>query len=84
MLYIDQPVQAGFSYSSLINGTFNITTGDVTPADFSKGVPGEDEPFGPGVYGPGVFSDQSESRTTNNSVTSAKALWHFAESWLTE
>jgi hypothetical protein len=84
MLYIDQPVQAGFSYSDLMDGTYNLTTGVVTAADFSNGIPPVNDEFGPGIFGPGVFANQSESKTTNNTITSAKALWRFAETWLTE
>lgn len=37
MLYLDQPVQVGFSYDKLTNVT--VSDGNVTVADFSKGVP---------------------------------------------
>ncbi|KAF2432847.1 alpha/beta-hydrolase [Tothia fuscella] len=39
MLYIDQPIGAGFSYSSLVNVTYNQLTTAVTPTDFSDGIP---------------------------------------------
>ena len=79
MLYIDQPVQAGFSYNSLINGTFNLESGKVTPIDVSKGLPAQNE-----TLGVGVFANQSKLTTTNNTVASAKALWHFAENWFSQ
>jgi hypothetical protein len=83
MLYIDQPAQTGFSYSDLIDGTYNVSTGAVTEIDHNE-VPPVDDTFGLGLFGPGVFANQSLSKTTNNTVTSAKALWHAAENWLTQ
>jgi carboxypeptidase C (cathepsin A) len=72
MLYIDQPMQVGFSYSSLINGTYNSTTLVVTPDDgTSTPVPGQ-----------GIFPNQSVSGTANTTVASARALWAFSEHWL--
>lgn len=79
MLYIDQPVQSGFSYDSLINGTVDYSTRVVTPADFSDGIPVQN-----GTVFPGMFASQSPATTVNNTLTGAKALWHFAETWLNE
>jgi carboxypeptidase D len=71
-LYIDQPIQAGFSYSSLINGTYNSTSLVVTPNNATS------TPLPPGQ---GIFPDQSVSATTNTTVASARALWAFSEHW---
>ena len=79
MLYIDQPVQTGFSYSSLINGTIDLNTGDVTSDDKSA-----EHPVSDSTVEAGTFTNQDPSRTTNNSISSAKALWHFAENWFTQ
>jgi len=79
MLYIDQPVQTGFSYDSLINGTLDYSTGLVTPMDFSLGIPAQN-----GTVFPGIFASQNPDTTVNTTLTGAKALWHFAESWLNE
>lgn len=78
MLYIDQPVQIGFSYDTLVNGTYNVLTNGVTPVpqdqlhtvvtNISVNL--------------GTFASQNPLTTTNTSVSNAKALWHFAENWL--
>jgi hypothetical protein len=39
MLYLDQPVQVGLSYDSLTNITSNLDTGAVKVANFTNGVP---------------------------------------------
>lgn len=80
VLYIDQPVSAGFSYTSLVNGTYDIATQDVMPLDAYNGsVPESNIALGQGTY-----SDPTVWKTTNTSAKSAKALWHFAEHWLTQ
>lgn len=78
MLYIDQPVQTGFSYNSLIKGTFNLETTDTTPLDTNGVLPKQNT-----TYRVGTFSSQDLLQTTNTSITSAKALWRFAEHWIT-
>lgn len=79
MLYIDQPAQTGFSYSSLINATYNSATGSIVLADPAKEAPAQNTTFLAGT-----FASQDPLTTANNSITSAKALWHFAEIWLAE
>ena len=78
MLYIDQPVQTGFSYNFLINGTFNLETSDVTPSESKDWLPTQNA-----TYRVGTFSGQDSRQTTNTSIASAKALWRFSEHWLT-
>lgn len=39
MLFIDQPVNVGFSYSDLTDVTMNVATGEILEADFSDGIP---------------------------------------------
>jgi hypothetical protein len=41
MLYLDQPVQVGLSYDSLTNVTSNLDTGTVKVANFTNGVPAQ-------------------------------------------
>jgi carboxypeptidase C (cathepsin A) len=78
MLYIDQPVQTGFSYNHLVNGTFNQMTSGVTVSDFTNELPKQNA-----TYKVGTFSGQDPLQTTNTSIASAKALWRFAEHWIT-
>jgi hypothetical protein len=39
MLFLDQPVQVGLSYGSLVNVTVSTSDSSVNVTDFSKGVP---------------------------------------------
>jgi carboxypeptidase C (cathepsin A) len=79
MLYIDQPVQAGYSYSTLVNGTFDILAGGlINPEEINIAEP---HPVNV-TYGYGTWPDQQFNHTVNNTVTAGKALWHFAEHWL--
>jgi len=80
VLYIDQPVSTGFSYTSLVNATVNITNTVITPLNAYDGQ----VPKPNATLGVGTFSDQSPWATTNTTITSALALWYFAEHWLTQ
>lgn len=87
MLYVDQPVTAGFSYSEAVESTWNLlwngpddTPTPVTPFEAYNGsVPAENSTF---LYG--LFPNQDPSLTANNSVIAARALWHFAQLWFSE
>ena len=80
MLYIDQPVQTGFSYDVLVNGTLDQITGVYTPIDFSDGVSIE-----PNItLLLGTFPNQDPSSTARGSGRAASALWHFMQVWVAE
>ncbi|KAK5000157.1 hypothetical protein LTR66_000930 [Elasticomyces elasticus] len=80
ILYIDQPNQVGFSYDTLTNGTLDLVSNTITPMDFSNGIP-----FQPNnTVTVGTFGSQDPNSTANNTVNGARALWHFAQAWLTE
>ncbi|KAF3482445.1 carboxypeptidase S1 [Arthroderma uncinatum] len=79
MLYIDQPNQVGFSYDVATNVTVNAVTGDVTVADFSNGIPQQNNTLLVGTYG-----SQDRSATANNTQNAARSLWHFAQVWFQE
>ncbi|ETS82528.1 hypothetical protein PFICI_04404 [Pestalotiopsis fici W106-1] len=80
MLYIDQPVQVGFSYDTLINGTIDEVASpfQVTPheslasANLSTTVLG------------GTFASGSPLSTAHTTVQAAEAAWHFMQTWLKE
>lgn len=76
MLYIDQPVQVGFSYDTLNNGTYDSTTGRITLMDFSDEIPQQNNT----LY-TGVFPSNNIYSTTNNTQNSARAIWNFAQVW---
>ena len=79
MLYLDQPVQVGMSYDKLTNITNNIDTGAVMVANFSTGVPAQNNSFYVGTY-----ASQNYNLTTRGTENSARALWHFAQIWFQE
>ncbi|KAI9147022.1 Carboxypeptidase S1 [Paramyrothecium foliicola] len=80
MLYIDQPVGAGFSYTSLINGTYDALSATITPLSEYE----EDIPLSNATFGQGTYTNPIPWSTTNTTLSSAQALWHFAEHWLTQ
>lgn len=79
MLYIDMPVQTGYSYTEIQNGTFNTVTRDFTPSDTA------DQDF---VSNQTTFlatmSSQDPSRTANTTAQVAKQMWHIAQVWFQE
>ena len=86
MLYIDQPVQAGYSYDTLSNGTLNTGNLEGFPveprivlANFSDGVPEQNNTFFVGT-----FPSQNQTLTANSTSHAAIALWHFAQTWFQE
>lgn len=78
LLYVDQPLQAGFSYSDLVVATREITEDYIEEIAFNASSP----PVTDKTMGWGVFSDQSTSKTVNTTVSSGKAMWTFSEHWL--
>ncbi|KAI9825090.1 MAG: hypothetical protein M1832_001410 [Thelocarpon impressellum] len=79
MLYIDQPTQVGFSYDTLANGTIDLFSGDITPADFSRRVPAPND-----TTFVGTFSSQTAKHSANSTANGARALWYFAQTWFAE
>lgn len=80
MLYVDQPVQTGFSYDTLVNGTTDLTTGEITVGDFS----GSKVPPQNSTFLVGTFPSNNPFDTTNDTANSARALWHFAQVFFQE
>ncbi|KAF2767661.1 carboxypeptidase S1-like protein B [Teratosphaeria nubilosa] len=79
MLYLDQPVGAGFSYNSLVNITTNLVTNNISVLRPSDPVPPQNATFLVGTD-----SSQDSSLTSRGSRNAAIALWHFAQVWFQE
>ncbi|KAF3482837.1 carboxypeptidase S1 [Arthroderma uncinatum] len=79
MLYIDQPVQSGFSFDSLREGSLNLIDSSYTfpPSDPPQGQPRD-------TWLKVVTSSNDVQVTTNTTSTAAKAMWHVLQSILTE
>ncbi|KAK6434066.1 hypothetical protein LTR95_009749 [Oleoguttula sp. CCFEE 5521] len=87
MLYVDQPLTTGFSYSTFVNSTLDLlfdhadpTQSGILPFEAYNGsVPAENTTF---LHG--TLPIQDPTKTANNSVIAAHTLWHFAQLWFTE
>ena len=79
MLYLDQPVQVGFSYDVLINGTRDLVSGNITKLGDEDPIPTPNSTFLVGT-----FASQNVNQTTRGTRNSAFALWHFAQVWFQE
>ncbi|OAX82780.1 hypothetical protein ACJ72_02868 [Emergomyces africanus] len=79
MLYIDQPVQTGFSYDALVNVTTDFFSGDITIIDASNSVPVQN-----GTFRVGTYPSQNPHNTVNNTSNAARSFWHFAQAWFQE
>lgn len=94
MLFIDQPVQVGFSYDTLNNGTLDLLRGgndfhegnsedmvrQIVLDDFADG----EVPETNATYYVGTFASQNLTQTVNSTEHAAVAFWHFAQTWFEE
>ncbi|KAK1518679.1 serine carboxypeptidase [Colletotrichum costaricense] len=78
MLYIDQPVQVGFSYDSLRNVTRNLL-GSTQTLNASSPIPAQNATFQTGTLASG-----GRNTTSFGSRNAAIALWHFSQVWFQE
>jgi carboxypeptidase C (cathepsin A) len=79
MLYLDQPVQTGFSYGTLHNITTDLISGNVTVLNETDHIPEQNATFLVGIY-----SSQDSNSTALGTRNAAIALWHFAQVWFQE
>lgn len=80
MLYIDQPIDVGFSYNKLRNGTNDSENNTILFQDFDKiHVPEQNNTFLVGTFG-----GEEPEATTNDTKNAARALWHFTQTWFQE
>lgn len=80
MLYIDQPVGAGFSYSEIYESTYDLLSNAITPfSAYGEDVPKQNTTL---LYG--NFPSQEPSRTANTTEGAARTLWYFAQAWFSD
>ena len=77
IVFIDQPVQVGFSYDQATNASLNLL-------DETLQYPPSDRPIQQPAYTylNGTFASDNSSFTTNTSQIAAQAIWHFLQGWL--
>ncbi|EFR01939.1 carboxypeptidase S1 [Nannizzia gypsea CBS 118893] len=75
LLYIDQPVQTGFSYDVLTNATFDFKTNILSPE-------GPDhDPNKDGTLLAGTFGSGDPSKTANTTLNAARQFWNVVQVW---
>ena len=83
VLYVDQPVHTGFSYSALRNVTWVPSAGDLgetrllRPEEELEAVQNE-------TVFVGTFSDRLAATTVNSTGNAMRAMWDFLQVWLVE
>lgn len=77
MLYLDTPVDAGFSYSEIVDGVLDLTTQTTIVALQST------QKFTPNAtHIPGRLPAQDPSLTPNTTDTNIRTLWNAVQLWL--
>ncbi|KAH6971435.1 Alpha/Beta hydrolase protein [Ilyonectria sp. MPI-CAGE-AT-0026] len=79
ILYLDVPVQTGFSYTYLQNGTFDLVSNDFTPAS-----EGSDRVQTNLTSVAATFSSTSPSHTANTTGLVARQIWQISQVWFQE
>ncbi|KAA8646929.1 uncharacterized protein ATNIH1004_005604 [Aspergillus tanneri] len=78
VLYIDQPVQTGFSYDIPTNGTLDLKTGDI--GHYLRNEGNTNDP----TLIPGTFSSQKVEHTVSTTANAARDFWYFLQIWTQE
>ncbi|KAJ8130423.1 hypothetical protein O1611_g3205 [Lasiodiplodia mahajangana] len=71
VLYVDQPVQTGFSYDVVTDGLLNLVTGDISVNSDTEN----------GTTIRGKFSSQDIKHTANTTENAARHFWNFLQVW---
>ncbi|KAI2466746.1 carboxypeptidase S1 [Annulohypoxylon bovei var. microspora] len=75
ILYVDQPVQSGFSYDVITNGLLDLETGNIIPTDSNETAQGNR------TFINGTFSSQNVNSTANTTEIAARHFWNFLQVW---
>jgi carboxypeptidase D len=79
MLYLDQPLGVGFSYTSLANGTWDTLT-----ETFTELKDDEDLPELSVTLRQATLNNRLEETLTLTTRAAARTLWRFAQVWFNE
>lgn len=79
MLFIDQPLGVGFSYTSLANGTYDILTEKFTPVEDEDDLPPLNVTFRQAT-----LNNKLNETMTYTSMAAARTLWRFAQVFFNE
>ncbi|QDS68444.1 hypothetical protein FKW77_010811 [Venturia effusa] len=79
MLYLDAPVDAGFSYSEIVDGVLDLTTQDIY-----LGLQKEDGFTPNATHIPGRLPAQDPLKTANTTDTNVRTLWNAVQLWTIE
>lgn len=79
MIYIDQPVQTGFSYVTLQNSTMDFVTGQVIPLGAEDDLPELNV-----TTRQATLDSRDPATATNNTASAARTMWTFAQVWFNE
>ncbi|KAJ4296257.1 hypothetical protein N0V90_006302 [Kalmusia sp. IMI 367209] len=79
MLYVDQPVQVGYSFDELVFSTLDLLDGSVTPVNGSFDAIQTNNTFVKGL-----LPSQNIDAFPNTTANAAKVLWEFTQIWLQE
>ena len=77
IVFIDQPVQVGFSYDQATNGSLNLL--DESLEYPPAALPITQPPY---TFLNGTFSSNNPTSTANTSAIAAQAIWHFLQGFL--
>ncbi|KAL7892937.1 Alpha/Beta hydrolase protein [Trichoderma sp. TUCIM 5745] len=85
MLYIEQPVGTGFSYSHLVNGTLDVLKTEETGGPvFTPLKENEKLPETNLTFMAATLDSRSLATTQNTTTQAARSLWLFAQVWFQE
>ncbi|KAL9035568.1 MAG: hypothetical protein Q9214_006519, partial [Letrouitia sp. 1 TL-2023] len=83
VLYVDQPLHTGFSYSALRNITWAPSVGELGETRLLR--PEEErEVMQNGMVFVGTMSDRLAATTVNSTGNAMRALWDFLQVWLAD
>ncbi|RYP33433.1 hypothetical protein DL766_003464 [Monosporascus sp. MC13-8B] len=77
LLYIDQPVQAGFSYDEATPGLVDMITGAIAVGGRSSGSSNY-------TVREGVFASQDATEAPVTTASAVEVLWEFTQAWMQE